>query len=395
MPESVNFRDTHTSWRGRLRALVIPSYPPDLAEELTIRQYERVRQLVPVLYLAIAVIAVSAGIAARHNLPLIFQTFLPVFFVAVSVLRFRTWRKRLSEPVTYASAKLGLKGVFLAAIPMSAAGALLAVLGFQLSDVDTRTMPPMFISLAVFACANCLSSYPKAASTTILVGLLPIVIAMLWSGDHAIAAIAITIAVVALLQMRFVSSQFSEMVQNIELQKATRKLAETDPLTGLSNRRAFTNGLSAMLERKEEPVFGVAMIDLDGFKPANDRYGHAVGDTLLIEVANRLRTLCANDCCVARIGGDEFAVIFQPVRDDAALMDRAAAIRSVLALPYAVDSVLVPLSASVGLACFPREARTIEGLLKAADRALYAEKPGADDSSQQDAGMDGQTSLFG
>jgi diguanylate cyclase (GGDEF)-like protein len=248
--------------------------------------------------------------------------------------------------------------------------------GFLQASEQTKALPPMFLVLAALACANCLSSYPRAAIYALILGLLPVCTAMLLLGDTAIKAIAITIVVVSILQTRFIQLRHLEMLQNLILHEEMRQLADTDPLTGLANRRAFSARLVKRFAQDNDHIFAVAMIDLDGFKPANDRFGHAAGDAILVEVAQRLQTLCATASCVARIGGDEFAILFEDSSDKAIFHERAAAIRKVLALPYAVENELASLSASIGVACYPDNGRSLDALLKSADRALYAEKAG-------------------
>jgi diguanylate cyclase (GGDEF)-like protein len=115
-------------------------------------------------------------------------------------------------------------------------------------------------------------------------------------------------------------------------------------------------------------------MDLDGFKPVNDEFGHDVGDKLLVAVAKRMAACTRSDDTVARLGGDEFAVLIdsQTAAGDAEeVSDRLAA---ALTRPFMIDGHQLRLGASIGRAVFPIDAETPDGLLRAADAAMFAVK---------------------
>jgi diguanylate cyclase (GGDEF)-like protein len=151
--------------------------------------------------------------------------------------------------------------------------------------------------------------------------------------------------------------------------EASEQLALRDPLTGLGNRRAFDRMLDPELSRSN-PDAAVLLLDLDGFKAINDTWGHDVGDEVLKAVADRLRQTARGSDLVARIGGDEFAVLARPALNIEGLSERLSdAISQPLHLP---QQVLHP-SASIGWASVVRGA-TQEDVLREADRMLYARK---------------------
>ncbi|MFP4634385.1 MAG: diguanylate cyclase, partial [Nitriliruptoraceae bacterium] len=145
--------------------------------------------------------------------------------------------------------------------------------------------------------------------------------------------------------------------------------AITDPLTGLGNRRALEHHLDGVTP----PAEGLAVlyVDLDRFKPINDRHGHAVGDRVLVEVARRLTDQVRSDDLVTRVGGDEFVVVAR-VADEAAAVGLACRIEAALAEPYAVGTT-VALTASVGHRLID-DRREVSAVLRAADGAMYARK---------------------
>jgi diguanylate cyclase (GGDEF)-like protein len=117
------------------------------------------------------------------------------------------------------------------------------------------------------------------------------------------------------------------------------------------------------------------MLDLDGFKAVNDRFGHAAGDAALREVAARLRRSVRERDLVARTGGDEFVVVLADLAaPESAAHDAAERVEAAFATPLALEGERVHLHAAVGVACYPDDGRDLDQLLIAADRAMYARK---------------------
>jgi diguanylate cyclase (GGDEF)-like protein/PAS domain S-box-containing protein len=157
--------------------------------------------------------------------------------------------------------------------------------------------------------------------------------------------------------------------------QALRWTADHDDLTGLWNRRAFMEGLRKAIAGAEGSGIEVALllIDLDGFKLINDRYGHDAGDALLKEVARRLERVGTGDAMAGRLGGDEFAVfVFTPDRDQ--LEDSLAALKQALAIPYSLNGQAHSCRASIGVAIYPGHGADSDALYKNADLALYEAK---------------------
>ncbi|WP_294764546.1 sensor domain-containing diguanylate cyclase [uncultured Rhodoferax sp.] len=149
--------------------------------------------------------------------------------------------------------------------------------------------------------------------------------------------------------------------------------AQHDVLTGLPNRLLFDEVAErnlAFAERRGHSLAVVA-VDLDGFKTVNDTQGHATGDEVLKAVAQRIQAVIRASDIVARLGGDEFIVLLSDVEESAA-MDTARRMVQALSEPY--PQVLAPVSASVGVALYPRHGLELKSLVQAADRALYRAK---------------------
>jgi len=150
------------------------------------------------------------------------------------------------------------------------------------------------------------------------------------------------------------------------------RLAQTDSLTGLVNRGAFTTGLSERLDDARSNGGSVALfiIDLDRFKFLNDTLGHHAGDQLLAELGLRLRKAAGPGDLVARLGGDEFALITQ----DCDIASRGNALIALLSQPQMIYGRTVVPGGSVGVAVYPQDAQDIGDLQRFADMALYRAK---------------------
>ncbi len=154
------------------------------------------------------------------------------------------------------------------------------------------------------------------------------------------------------------------------------RLAHHDLLTGLANRIAFRDHAERLLSRakRHRSQFALLYIDLDGFKPVNDQFGHHVGDAILIEVAHRLGQCVRPSDVVARLGGDEFAILVEDTHGATSATTVASRILDRLNEPYARGEQTLPIAASVGIAFYPTAAEDLAGLLSAADEAMYCAK---------------------
>jgi len=155
-----------------------------------------------------------------------------------------------------------------------------------------------------------------------------------------------------------------------------RFAAHHDALTGLINRAMFMECLEAETSLARRTGIGCAVLylDLDGFKPINDRHGHAVGDLVLVEVARVLRSVVREADFVARLGGDEFAVLQRGVQSREQVRHLVQRVKQVLSQTIAVDTLQLQVGASIGVALCPEEGDEADVLLRRADLAMYAQK---------------------
>ena len=154
------------------------------------------------------------------------------------------------------------------------------------------------------------------------------------------------------------------------------ELAYTDALTGLANRRRLEDTINRLIAgRADDPApFTIGILDLDGFKPINDLFGHASGDLILQQIAQRLRSCMPKGCMAARLGGDEFAFVLPFTFTEAGAMSIGDAIRDVLSAPYDLGERFVRLSGSFGFAVHPFGGETFSEIMGSADTALYRSK---------------------
>lgn len=167
-----------------------------------------------------------------------------------------------------------------------------------------------------------------------------------------------------------------DMTERARSEEETRFLATHDALTGVFNRRMLPEITADALARARRHTCGMAVLfaDLNNFKRVNDTFGHAVGDRVLIETANRLIARVRQTDRVIRVGGDEFVIV---VEDVAQTLDSARlgiAIARAVTRPIVVEGATVRIGVAIGIACYPRHGTTPGDLLAAADAAMYARK---------------------
>jgi diguanylate cyclase (GGDEF)-like protein len=178
------------------------------------------------------------------------------------------------------------------------------------------------------------------------------------------------------LLMALILAGFALVYMVIRESRYNRKLAMHDPLTGLPNRIYFNHLLSKFshLALSNHNQIALHLIDLNGFKAINDAYGHAVGDEFLMAMAGRLKHFTHTEQKVARMGGDEFAVIQGNVTDLKKVEGLAQAIYETLSQPLIIKGIRFNPKASIGVCLYPRDAETAHQTMLNADIAMYRAK---------------------
>jgi diguanylate cyclase (GGDEF)-like protein/PAS domain S-box-containing protein len=174
---------------------------------------------------------------------------------------------------------------------------------------------------------------------------------------------------------QYLVTVLQDVTERKRTEQRVARMAHYDNLTDLPNRITFNDALEAVLEHaaKTGEQFALLSLDLDGFKEANDTYGHAVGDTLLCEISQRLQMAAAGSF-VARIGGDEFAFIDLDTDQPAAAAMLADRVLQALREEVEIDGRAIPIGATIGGVIYPNDGKDAKSLMINADVALYRAK---------------------
>ena len=177
---------------------------------------------------------------------------------------------------------------------------------------------------------------------------------------------------------------YTDITARRRVEERIRHRARHDGLTSLLNRESFIEllGETIMRTTHEGGAFAVHYLDLDGFKPINDALGHAGGDLVLAAVAERMRGIAREGDTVARMGGDEFAILQGSVDDPAQALGLTERLLHVLDTPITIEGREIRIGLSAGIALFPQHGVTPEALIRNADAALYRVKSAGGGAAQ-------------
>lgn len=256
--------------------------------------------------------------------------------------------------------------------------AALGMFGFQAMRLPHPAIHMLLICMLVSygaGVATGIALRPRIAVPSMLMAIVPALIAALMQPDKFYWATALLASGFLASGVNGVRRRHLRATQNIGRRLAFSTLARQDGLTALPNRLALREWFDEHVAFAQNPgIVAVHFLDLDGFKPVNDSFGHSAGDALLIAVGKRIaRTIRANDTA-ARLGGDEFAVVQCGLAsvDEAASLARRLA--DAIARPYRIERQQVEIASSVGYVVAEHGAEDLECLLSLADEALYASK---------------------
>jgi diguanylate cyclase len=232
--------------------------------------------------------------------------------------------------------------------------------GFELATLihenkETADVPIVFISAAMQGEAAILKGYEKGAVDYLLKPVDPYIVRS---------------------KARVFLKMYEQKEELKKLLKALDKLAYFDPLTNIYNRRQLyilLNKTRAIAHRYGRQ-FAILLLDIDNFKQVNDGFGHAVGDQLLIQFARRIEQHTRESDFIARMGGDEFAVVMPEVADNEEAGRLAEGLIAALSKPYHIQQHHINASASIGIACYPDASKRSDTLFKNVDIALYKAK---------------------
>lgn len=357
---------------GGLMVWFNPKVPDHIRPALQQAQFDSVRKQIPML-LSVAAMNTLVIMAVCANQRLSLSSYIWLSgLVAYCVIRNFFWIRRMRKPFNPVGIARMLRLNTMAALMMILFLGFATTYTFVAGTFDSMLLIPVSLGFGTTSIAHCLYTLRPAAIGTILLGLFPSSIAMMIVGQFEAQMLGVAMASVGVLMVRFVAEQHDQLITNLQLAHDNQRLALTDPLTGLANRRAILVVLDdAELQNSD---FAVALIDLDGFKQVNDTFGHHVGDYLLCETARRLESAVQSGDIVGRLGGDEFVIIFCGSADEADCSARTNAVLGTLCRPVFYEDQRLKFGASLGFAISGMHAANVAGLLQSADHALYAAK---------------------
>jgi diguanylate cyclase (GGDEF)-like protein len=342
----------------------------------------------PPLYGLLAVNSAILGYTHRALAPEFLTIVIPAIIVGASLIRMMMWMRPIVErdlDPALAEARLRRTAYIAGAIGMALVTWALSLTHY--GGPYEHGHFAIFVTITLLGCVFCLNYLPRAATVICVAVLGAFSIFCFASGIEVLYAIAVNVTLAAAVILKVLRNSYASFVHLEITQRAltnerrqahalgeeNARLAQTDALTGLPNRRYFFSALESLLECAEgSDKFCVGLIDLDRFKPVNDTHGHIQGDRLLQLLGERMMTQCPANVIVARLGGDEFGVIVMAGMEQAETVIQTlfGAIRQ----PARLGDVIVSVGCSAGLAVYPDTATSASSLFDRADFALYHAK---------------------
>ncbi|MCK1287403.1 EAL domain-containing protein [Bradyrhizobium sp. 44] len=383
-----------TNLKSHLAAVAELFRVPADNPELMRAQFDAFSKQIPLLYFILITNTIAVAYTYVPLAPASLSMIVPAVLIGVTGFRTFWWLRQRGVVRKDADILRNLRLTNWIAAPIAAGFTLWSFALYPYGDAFAKSQVAFYMAVTVIGCIFSLMHLRSAALIVTLVVDVPYVLFYFATGEPTLEAMAVNNLLVtgAMVTVLFIYYRdFADLVASrkslLAQQAATQalsdenfRLANLDSLTELPNRRRFFAELSSAFtdaERRNVRV-AVGIIDLDGFKPINDNYGHSVGDRVLIEAGRRIREVCEGfgpqRVEFARLGGDEFGLVVCGDPDDADLMRLGERVGDQVKLPYQLDTAHTGLSCSIGFALFPQSATTAEALYECADYSLYHAK---------------------
>lgn len=256
---------------------------------------------------------------------------------------------------------------YLIAVGINILASLLVLFGVVIGRGNLEAIPGVVVPLCTIITISIISFYEKSFNTKL-------------------TEITEQKLELSALYDELASSEKEFLQQNVKLKELNRKmkqrevrlnyLAFTDVLTGLPNREMLISKLDVLVDHCQEQQghFAVVFIDLDNYKKINDYKGHYIGDLLLKAIADKIKKVIYQEDMLGRLGGDEFTLIIQRDLSEMEIFEYVEKIRTALLEAFVIENMQLSISASFGVACYPRDGITTTELLNYSDIAMYKAK---------------------
>lgn len=355
--------------------------------DLARAQFREFAHQVPLLYFILSCNAVAVTAVYSPLAPVLVSSIFPLILCTVAVIRGLWWSRRQQSSFSDSEIIHHIRKTGRLAVLMTAGFMIWGLLLYPYGNLEARAHLTFFLALTQVSTVFCLMPLRSAALSVATVATPPFFVFFLFADQGRMMPEAIMLAVVAAGMINILyrhNGTFSNLIRSrsilrqrqIDTEKLSdenRRIAFTDPLSGLPNRRAMLARLEELsIANQSGPhTLAVMFVDLDGFKVVNDMHGHAFGDKLVTQVGAALRSLVSDDTLLVRMGGDEFAALLEGPDAGVRAERLAAQALDCLTAPLTVDARQVHIGASIGIAIDDRGNLTPLELLRQADAAMY------------------------
>lgn len=386
-------RTTQTRLARWFDLLKVPNHNP----ALTAAQFEAFSKQVPLLYFILSTNMISLAWTHQGAAPDFLVLYLPIVLTSLFALRSLIWLKGRKRQRTPEQAYKQLRGTNILSFPIAVFCTAWSISLIPYGDPYQKAHVAFFMAITVIGCIFCLMHLRSAALIVTVTVNLPFFVVMCLSGEPTFIATGVNVILVTMAMIMILISHYRDfrqlhesrnvlMLQQQALQEQNKamqvlsdenlRLANLDSLTLLANRRSFFHVLDEAFTRASNSggKLAVGVIDLDGFKPVNDLYGHSAGDKVLIEIGNRLSTIADPRLSVYRLGGDEFGLLLQGEVGEDSAVALGAKVCEIIAERINIGSGMVQVTGSVGFAIYPDVGQTGQEIYELADYALYTAK---------------------
>lgn len=363
------------------------------SDEILREQYRSLTRLVPLLYAACITTCFALTIVFNYGqeTPGLLARIVPTALMIGMAVRSVKWvkaRKRV-ETIAIPAIRKEMRATEILGPGIAGSFAAFTLFTMQYTPPMEQSLAVLAVWITATASAFCLTALPIAGILVIAAATLPLGVWFFASGVTQFVALGAVFVMSSAMIIMILYENFkrftdiinsrtllTEKQQQTELaRQAVTVMAFTDALTDMPNRRAFEKRLHERVhETGGAHPFAVGIIDLDGFKPINDIYGHAVGDEVLIQIGHRISAVMAGKGDVARVGGDEFAVIACDISSEQEVLALGKALKAALEETIVIGTISAHLTISCGFSQYPQSGDDPARLIDRADMALYKAK---------------------